>query len=124
MLDAGSWRPALHELLPLVDVCACSQRFTSPREPGEYGVPIVIRTRGPHPVGYTAAGLSGEVAVPAVPAADTAGAGDVWHGAFALELARLGRLPTGAELPDLIAAASTVAARRVQHAGARTWLNG
>jgi sugar/nucleoside kinase (ribokinase family) len=122
LLDAGSGRPVLDELLPLVDVCACSQRFAAPRPPEAYGVPIVIRTQGPDPVRFAGEGVRGEVAVPAVPAVDTAGAGDVWHGAFAVELARLRRLPSGDELPGLIAAATAVAARRVRHAGARTWL--
>lgn len=122
VLDAGSWKPQLAELLPLVDVCACSEGFTSPREPSSYGVPVVIRTHGADPVSYSAAGCSGTVSVPRVAAVDTAGAGDVWHGAFAHALAGLGAMPGHGELPELIAAANAVAARRVQHAGPRRWL--
>jgi sugar/nucleoside kinase (ribokinase family) len=122
VLDAGSWKPVLAQLLPLTDVCACSARFTSPAELHECGVPIVIRTNGAEPVTFSAAGRRGSVPVPTVDALDTAGAGDVWHGAFALAVAGLGRVPAPAELPGLIADANAVAARRVQHAGPRGWL--
>lgn len=122
VLDAGSWKPVLAQLLPLTDVCACSARFTSPADLHEHGVPVVIRTNGAEPVTFSAAGRRGSVPVPRVDAVDTAGAGDVWHGAFALAVAGLGRVPAPDELAGLIAEANAVAARRVRHAGPRGWL--
>ncbi|SEF28602.1 Sugar or nucleoside kinase, ribokinase family [Amycolatopsis pretoriensis] len=117
VLDAGSWKPVLDELLPLVDVAACSAHFTAP-EPGLHarGVPTVITTAGPGPVRWsTADGGSGEVPVADVEARDTLGAGDVWHGAFAVAVARE---PT---VTDRIRFANEVAAERVRQVGPRSW---
>ncbi|MGK3200214.1 PfkB family carbohydrate kinase [Amycolatopsis sp. MEPSY49] len=117
VLDAGSWKPVLDELLPLVDVAACSAHFSAP-EPGLHarGVPTVITTAGAGPVRWsTADGGSGEVPVADVEARDTLGAGDVWHGAFAVAVARE---PT---VTDRIRFANEVAAERVRHVGPRSW---
>jgi sugar/nucleoside kinase (ribokinase family) len=117
VLDAGSWKPVLDELLPLVDVAACSAHFTAP-EPGlhERGVPTVITTAGPHPVRWsTADGGSGEVPVAGVEARDTLGAGDVWHGALAVAVTCE---PT---VTEWIRFANEVAAERVRHVGPRSW---
>ncbi|GAA4538585.1 PfkB family carbohydrate kinase [Amycolatopsis samaneae] len=116
VLDAGSWKPVLDELLPLVDIAACSAHFRAP-EPGlhERGVATVITTAGPEPVRWSAGGASGEVPVPAVEARDTLGAGDVWHGALAYAVAR------GGDVASRIGFANEVAAERVRHAGPRSW---
>jgi len=117
VLDAGSWKPVLDELLPLVDVAACSAHFSAP-EPGlhERGVPTVITTAGPGPVRWsTADGRSGEVPVPAVEARDTLGAGDVWHGALAVAVTR------ERTVTDRIRFANEVAAERVRQVGPRSW---
>lgn len=119
VLDAGSWKPNLPDLLPYVDICACSATFTSP-EP--LTTPVVTRTNGPNPVTWSAGGEQGEVRVPLAPARDTVGAGDVWHGALALAVARLGRRPSSAEVPSMIEYANRAAAIRIQHEGARSWV--
>ncbi|HEX6357170.1 PfkB family carbohydrate kinase [Actinophytocola sp.] len=119
VLDAGSWKPVLADLLSFVDICACSAAFTSP---APVTTPVVIRTNGPNPVTWSVGDGSGSVPVPAVTAKDTSGAGDVWHGAFALAVARLGRVPSAAEVPALIEYANRAAAVRVQHEGARAWV--
>jgi ribokinase len=117
VLDAGSWKPVLDELLPLVDVAACSAHF---RVPGpsltERGVPVVITTAGPDPVRWSIREDSGEVAVPAVAARDTLGAGDVWHGALAFAVAGLGN-----DVAGWVRHANEVAAERVRHVGPRSW---
>jgi sugar/nucleoside kinase (ribokinase family) len=116
VLDAGSWKPVLDELLPLVDIAACSAHF---RAPGaslhERGVPIVITTAGPEPVRWSTKSASGEVAVPRVTAVDTLGAGDVWHGALVF---RAGE----PDLSEMIGFANEVAAERVRYEGPRAWL--
>jgi sugar/nucleoside kinase (ribokinase family) len=114
VLDAGSWKPVLHELLPLVDVVACSAQFRAPDGLLDRKR-TVITTAGAAPVRWKSGRRSGEVAVPRVEARDTLGAGDVWHGALA---DRLGEL----ELPELIEFANEVAAERVQHVGPRSWV--
>lgn len=130
VLDAGSAKPVFETLLPLVDVCACAARFrlgrssarATERAVHDMGVPVVVRTAGAGPVRWSTADGHGQVRPPVVPARDTLGAGDVWHGALAHGIATLGRVPTAAELPELITTANRVAARRVERVGARAWL--
>jgi sugar/nucleoside kinase (ribokinase family) len=116
VLDAGSWKPVLDELLPLVDIAACSAHF---RVPGatlhERGVPTVITTAGPGPVRWSTTTASGEVPVPEVTVRDTLGAGDVWHGALAYGAGCY-------DIPELIEFANEVAAERVRHTGPRSWV--
>ncbi|KOV89010.1 PfkB family carbohydrate kinase [Nocardia sp. NRRL S-836] len=112
VLDAGSWKPVLDHLLPLVDVAACASGFErSAAEVHSYGVPLVIRTNGPAPVTWSRNGSTGEVAVPAVRVKDTNGAGDVWHGAYAYALA------SGTDPVAAIGFASQAAAVRVGAVG-------
>lgn len=118
ILDAGSRKDVFDELLPMVDVCACSSAFRDPVD-----CPVVTRTNGPGPVHWSVGAESGEVPVPPVVAKDTSGAGDVWHGALAYAVSRLGRVPDAADLPDLIRYANRVAGQRVQHEGA-SWRDG
>jgi sugar/nucleoside kinase (ribokinase family) len=135
VLDAGSDKPVLSELLPLVDVCACAATFRlgqrhSPRATEraihDLGVPVVLRTDGAGPVRWSVLAdghtTTGQVRPPTVVARDTLGAGDVWHGALALGVAGLGRVPTAADLPGLVEVANRVAATRVGVVGARAWL--
>ncbi|HEX5404011.1 MAG TPA: PfkB family carbohydrate kinase [Pseudonocardiaceae bacterium] len=134
VLDAGSDKPVLSTLLPLVDVCACSAAFrlgragarATERAVHDMGVPVMLRTAGNGPVRWSAmaAGrqVSGTVRPPAVAAKDTLGAGDVWHGALAHGVATLGHVPTAADLPGLVGLANHVAATRVATVGARAWL--
>jgi sulfofructose kinase len=135
VLDAGSDKPVLSELLPLVDVCACAATFRLGQKRGprateravhELGVPVVLRTDGADPVRWSVLAdghtTTGQVRPPAVVARDTLGAGDVWHGALALGVAGLGRVPTAADLPGLVEVANRVAATRVGVVGARAWL--
>jgi sugar/nucleoside kinase (ribokinase family) len=61
-------------------------------------------------------GRSGTTDVPTVDVRDTLGAGDAFHGALAVALAR------GAELEAAVEEAVRVATIRVQYIGPRTWL--
>ncbi|HVW42757.1 MAG TPA: PfkB family carbohydrate kinase, partial [Amycolatopsis sp.] len=116
VLDAGSWKPVFGELLPLVDIAACSARIAASAEDLlERGAGTVVRTAGPDPVRWWTRDASGVVPVPAVQAVDTLGAGDVWHGAFAYGVGKF-------ELPELIRFANDVAAERVRHSGPRSWV--
>jgi sugar/nucleoside kinase (ribokinase family) len=78
--------------------------------------PHVVVTHGPGPVSWFSGSRSGTVAVPAVAAVDTAGAGDAFHGALAVALA------VGDELPVAVAVAVRVAGVRVVSRGPRAWL--
>lgn len=145
VLDAGRWRPVFAELLPAADVAACSADFALPPDAGvtlpDTGVALpddgaragmavkdtanaapagpraLVVTHGPQPVEWAEAdGRRGTVDVPRVEARDTLGAGDAFHGALVVALAR------GDDLPDACAFASRVASTRVAHVGPRDWL--
>jgi sugar/nucleoside kinase (ribokinase family) len=119
LLDAGSWKPVLGELLPLVAGAICSAEFAAVSTVDAVharGVPLVAVTHGADPIEWSAAEGSGVIAVPQVPARDTLGAGDAFHGAAAYALAG------GASWPDCLRFAAEVAALRVQHPGPRAWL--
>lgn len=134
VLDAGSDKPVMGELLPLVDVCACSGSFRlgragvrgTERAVHELGVPVVARTAGAGPVRWSVSSngrvRAGSVRPPVVRARDTLGAGDAWHGALVAGVADLGRVPGADELPGLVDRANRVAAARVAVVGARAWL--
>jgi sugar/nucleoside kinase (ribokinase family) len=134
LVDAGSWRPVFLEIFPHAEVVACSAAFRHPAAAemsaataetaaadaalaAAIGAPQVVVTHGPDPVTWFSGDRSGLVAVPAVAAVDTAGAGDVFHGALAVALAR------GKDLPVALAAAVRVAGVRVVHRGPRAWLD-
>lgn len=127
VVDAGSWRPVFAEVLPHAEVVACAATFRHPaadeaataRAILATGARQVAITHGPDPVRWWSGERSGEVPVPRVAAADTAGAGDVFHGALAVAVARD---PAIADLPAALAYAVTVAGIRVAHAGPRSWL--
>lgn len=125
LVDAGSWRPVFREIFPYAEVVACSAAFRHPDAsvPGDAATASAIRaphvavTHGAGPVSWFSAGASGQVRVPPVPAVDTAGAGDAFHGALAVALA------DGEELTVALASAVRVAGVRVVHHGPRAWLD-
>jgi sugar/nucleoside kinase (ribokinase family) len=130
VVDAGSWRPVFGDIVGSATVIACSASFRHPgADPRDdagtvrmlraAGVPHVAVTDGPRPVRWWSGDRSGEVAVPVIAAADTAGAGDAFHGALTVAVAG------DPEITDLTAAvryAIGVAGIRVRHAGPRAWL--
>jgi sugar/nucleoside kinase (ribokinase family) len=130
VVDAGSWRPVFGEIIGYATLVACAASFRHPAADADgdagtarmllaAGVPHVAVTHGPRPVRWWSGGRSGEVSVPPVEAADTAGAGDAFHGALAVAMA------TDPGVPDLLQVlryAIAVAGVRVRHAGPRTWL--
>jgi sugar/nucleoside kinase (ribokinase family) len=118
VVDAGSWRPVFAEILPHADLVACSAVFRPPDPDLLAAVRHVAVTHGPDPVRWRSGGRSGEVPVPAVPAVDTAGAGDVFHGALAVAVARD---PDITDLPGVLRYAVRVAGLRVTHHGPRAW---
>ena len=83
------------------------------------GARHVAITHGPDPIAWWSPGGSGIVAVAPVAAADTTGAGDVFHGALAVAAARD---PGLADLPAALRYAAGVAGIRVAHPGPRAWL--
>jgi sugar/nucleoside kinase (ribokinase family) len=122
LLDGGSWKPVLDQLLPLVDAAICSADFAAPGGSStvdtllRYGVTSVAVTNGEQPIVWATHGESGTISPPRVAVRDTLGAGDAFHGAAAFAMAR------GDDWPAALAFATIVAAVRVQHPGPRDWL--
>ncbi|WNB86948.1 PfkB family carbohydrate kinase [Cellulomonas sp. ATA003] len=123
VLDAGSWKPVLADLLPLVTAVICSAAFRLPdgRVPDGAllagGPELVAVSAGAGPLRWWRPDGSGEVLVPAVRARDTLGAGDVLHGAYAFAVA------AGLDLVQALGPAVAVASHRVGHVGPRSWLS-
>jgi sugar/nucleoside kinase (ribokinase family) len=82
-------------------------------------VPHVAVTHGPDPVRWWSGDRHGELAVPPAAAVDTAGAGDVFHGALAVAVAGD---PLVTDLRTALRYAIAVAGVRVTHTGPRAWL--
>ena len=136
VLDAGRWRPVFAELIGLADLMAASADFTLPDGacgPGALvaaGAGAGVVTAGAGPVRYVTGVDEGQVAVPAVPVADTLAAGDAFHGGLVADLARQRRRAgaPGEPLPadvlrDALQYAVAVASHRVQHVGPRSYLD-
>jgi sugar/nucleoside kinase (ribokinase family) len=128
VVDAGSWRPVLAQVLPHASVVACSARFRVPGANSQNAMAASIRaagvrriavTHGPDPVRWWAGGDSGRVPVPRVAAVDTTGAGDAFHGALAVAVGRDPKIP---DVLDVLRYAIDVAGVRVRHPGPRSWL--
>lgn len=122
VLDAGSWKPVLRELLAFTTMAVCSSAFRLPDGGAssaallEQGPTFVAVTDGPHPVRWSTHQDNGIVPVPNVRVHDSVGAGDTFHGAFAHAVA-LGSPPEGA-----LRRAVQIASMRVTHIGPRSWL--
>jgi sugar/nucleoside kinase (ribokinase family) len=128
VLDAGSWSPAIRELAPFADHLvaseACARAALAGRDPAavppaELGSALLARpdatvvvTLGPR--GLVWHNPSGRGALPAfrIESVDTTGAGDAFHGAYALALAR------GLALPDTLRLASAAGALACTRPGA------
>jgi sugar/nucleoside kinase (ribokinase family) len=149
ILDGGSWKPGTPDLLPHVDIAICSADFRPAGSPAEAdvlgtlldaGVPWAAVTDGPRPVRWAGGGARGEITVPSVDAADTLGAGDVFHGAFTHAMAALCANPASpspaspspaspspaslspASLSSALRFAASVAAHSCRTFGTRTWM--
>ncbi len=132
VLDGGSYREGTEDLLACADVAVCSADFRPPGTSGpaqvlDYlaarGVAWAAVTDGARPIRWSGGGQRGEVPVPAVPVADTLGAGDFFHGALAWQLcSRPG--PGPGSWQEALAAAAEVAAASCRSFGTRAWLAG
>ena len=127
VMDGGSWKPTTPALLPLVDAAVVSSAF---RPPPAQSVDEIFAalgtaefraiTRGAG--GVIAEGTRGrfELTAEQVPVADTLGAGDFFHGAFAHHIAERGL--TGDSFVEALEQGARVAADSIQSFGTRAWL--
>jgi sugar/nucleoside kinase (ribokinase family) len=117
VVDAGTWRPVFAEVFPLANVVACAASFRAPNDLRPRHLAV---THGPDPVRWWSGDRAGSIPVPPVAAVDTAGAGDVFHGALTAAIARDPRV---IDLVGALRYAIAVAGVRVAHAGPRAWLD-
>lgn len=91
VLDGGSWKQGIEQLLPLVDYAICSANFFPPgcrtrdevvRFLSNIGVSSIAISQGGTPLHAWQDGEEKEIAVESVTIIDTLGAGDILHGAF------------------------------------------
>ena len=91
VLDGGSWKEGLEELLPLVDYLIASKQFRIPGSSSnedlfaamrEFGIYNVAITRSEAPILAHENGKTEEIPVPQVKVLDSLGAGDIFHGVF------------------------------------------
>lgn len=124
VVDGGSWKPGFEAVLAHTDYAICSANFYPPgcqtsAEVFAYlqacGVPHIAITQGANPIQYLSHGVSGTVPVSPITAADTLGAGDIFHGAFCHFILQ-------SSFAAAIAQASAVAARSCQSFGTRSWM--
>ncbi len=141
--DAGRWKPQFEALLPHVDTVIASADFDVPSSAGalpRVGATVfsehelfrgtrLARTAGPDPIHWwtrdagfgtsPSPNANGTVQPPVVPAVDTLGAGDFFHGAYAYFAAT----QPHADFASLLGQAAQVASLRVQRLGPRAWLD-
>ena len=127
VLDGGSWKPGLGDLLAHVDHAVLSADFRLPDGGDDVlaavlaGWPVasVARSAGGGALRYVERdGVEARVEVVAVPpgeVVDTLGAGDVLHGALAAELAR------GSGIAAALRVGTRWATESVRHPGALGW---
>jgi len=91
LLDGGSWKAGMHDLIANVDMAICSSDFRPPGCRNESdlfeflsakGITSAAITRGAEAIRYTHNGVNGELPIQRVRVVDTLGAGDILHGAF------------------------------------------
>lgn len=122
VVDAGSWKPDFETVLRLADYVICSANFQPPNWQGNLldyfqgqGVPHSAITCGEQPIQAGSGNERFTVPVPAVPAVDTVGAGDVFHGAFCYYILQ-------SEFRQALHQAAQIAARSCRSFGTRQWM--
>jgi sugar/nucleoside kinase (ribokinase family) len=124
VLDGGSWKPGLENVLPFIDYAICSANFSLPKSFEEDSWVEYLRaiassdiaiTQGSEPIMYITQTQRGEIPVPKIQAVDTLGAGDIFHGAFCHWILHT-------DFVDALSQASVVAALACQSFGTREWL--
>lgn len=124
VLDGGSWKQGLGELLAEVDHAVLSADFRLPDGSDadmldRWQLRSLARSSGAGPVRlWVGHGAPVDLPVPEVDVVDTLGAGDVLHGALAAEMVR------GSGIDTALRSGIEVASRSVRFPGARGWITG
>ncbi|MEG4808655.1 sugar kinase [Microcoleus sp. F8-D3] len=125
VLDGGSWKPGLEEILPFVEWAVCSENFYPPECKNSEqvfaylsaaGISHIGITRGEKSILYLSNGTCGHIETPQIQAADTLGAGDIFHGAFCHYILQH-------NFTDTLTAAAKIASDSCKSFGTRAWMN-
>jgi len=125
LLDGGSWKPGLEEILPFIEWAVCSDNFHPPNcynseQVFAYlsaaGISHIAITRGQKSILYLSDGTYSSIEVPQIQATDTLGAGDIFHGAFCHYILQN-------NFTDSLTAAAKIASHSCQKFGTRDWMN-
>lgn len=124
IIDGGSWKPGLENILPMVDYAICSDNFYPPdchnsEQVFSYlsnmGIPYIAITRGGKPILYRCPTGTGEIEIPQINPVDTLGAGDIFHGAFCHYISQT-------TFQESLTAAAKIASYSCQFFGTRRWM--
>lgn len=125
VLDGGSWKPGMENVLEAVDYAICSEHFLPPgcvtpqetlADLGRRGVRFRAVTCGERPILWQSEEGSGAVDVEAIEAVDTLGAGDFFHGAFCHAIG------CGEGFAEALREGARVATASCRSFGTRDWL--
>lgn len=124
VIDGGSWKPGLEQILPLTDYAICSANFYPPECRNvsdvfnflqDCGISQIAVTKGEQPIQCLERGQSYSVAVPSIKAVDTLGAGDIFHGAFCHYILE-------ENFANALRLSAEIASKSCQYFGTRNWL--
>lgn len=122
VMDGGSWKPQMADLLPLSNIAICSENFIPP---GCQNLGDIFDFTKNHGVQYTAISRGafstisnhGNIEIEKVEALDSLGAGDVLHGAFMWYYLQ------GSDFFTALEKASKIATKSTLYKGTRAWMN-
>lgn len=126
VMDSGSWKEGMHELLPFVDIAICSGDYRPPECTStndvfeflqEQNIRQVAITRGASALRFLDHGQSGSVPAAKIRTVDTLGAGDIFHGAFCYYACQ-----PGTPFRDALKSAAGVASFSCRYSGTRSWM--
>ena len=126
VMDSGSWKHGMDELLPFVDIAICSDAYRPPDchnvdEVFEFlqarNIRRIAITRGASALRLVDHGKNGKVPVAKIRPIDTLGAGDIFHGAFCYYASQ-----AGTSFRDALAEAARIAGFSCQFSGTREWM--
>ncbi len=124
VIDGGSWKKGMEDLMDFVDIAICSENFYPPglktsQEVLDYlslkNCKKMAITRGERQIIYKDGNINGVVDVPEVTTVDTLGAGDIFHGAFCFYFLKENNFA------EALGKAAAVAAESCRYLGTREW---
>jgi sugar/nucleoside kinase (ribokinase family) len=125
IFDGGSWKPAIKEILPLIDIAICSEQFFPPgcrhfSEVIQYlhqlGVSKIAITRGEKSIQWSENNWIKSIEIYKKDSIDSLGAGDIIHGAFLWYMLEKNNFETALVLASKVASFST------RYKGTREWM--